>query len=221
MAVCVALVSAPADAESPRETLTKASFGERDKAVAITRVVAARHAAAARVKAAPDDREAVLMRATAIGYHAKLTGSRSEAIAARKAMEALIARDPRNAEANLALGAWHLGAVNKLGRMVGRAAVGAHKATGLAALERAVALGGDRAFLTGLSALLRLQIDPADARGRALAEAATRGATPTALDRIMQRAAAAVLVPLRAGDRRRTRTTASRLLPFGQLPGES
>ena len=161
------------------------------------------------------------MRATATGYHAKLTGSRSEAIVARKQMEALVVADPHNAEASLALGAWHLGAVNTLGRMMGRAALGAQKAVGLAALDRAVSVGGNRAFLSGLSALLRLQADPADARGRALAEAATRGSTPTALDRIMQRASAAILVPLRAGDMKRTRLLASRLLPFGQLPGES
>lgn len=217
----VAQTPVKAGAESPRETLIKASFADRTKASALAHVAAARQALAARLKAAPNDREAALMRATATGYYAKLTGSRSEAIAARKAFEALVAENPRDPEANLALGAWHLAAVNKLGRIVGRAAVGAHKAAGVAALERAVAQGGDRALVTGLSALLRLQLDPGDERGRALAEAAARGATPTMLDRIMRRAAALVLTPLRAGDARLTRATASRLLPFGQLPKES
>lgn len=206
-------------AETPREALTQASFGDRSEAVAINRIAVVQRTAAARLVVAPADHEAALLRATATGYHAKLTGSRSEAIAARKQMEALVAQDPDNAEASLALGAWHLGAVNTLGRLVARAAVGARKADGLAALERAIAIGGNRAFLTGLSALLRLQLDPKDARGRALAEAAARATTPTALDRIMQRAAAAVMVPVRAGDAKRTRTLASRLLPLGQLPG--
>lgn len=213
--------AATATAETPREALTQASFADRSKPAAITRIVAVKQATAVRLAAAPHDREAELLRATATGYHAKLTGSRSEAIAARKLMESLVAEDPRNAEASLALGAWHLGAVNTLGRMMARAALGAQKATGLAALDRAIAVGGNRAFLTGLSALLRLQLDPRDARGRALAETASHGATPTPLDRIMQRAATAVLVPLRAGDTKRVRSLASRLLPLGQLPGES
>lgn len=221
LAIFGASIGSAATAETPREALAQASFGDRSKTAALTRVVAVKQAATARLGVAPHDREAELMRATATGYHARLTRSRSEAITARKQMEALVAEDPRNAEASLALGAWHLGAINQLGRLMARAALGAQKTVGLAALERALALGGDRAFLTGLSALLRLQLDPADARGRALAEATTHAATPTALDRIMQRAAVAVLVPLRAGDMKRTRTMASRLLPLGQLPGAS
>ena len=40
----------------------------------------------------------------------------------------------------------------------------------------------------------------------------------TPLDRLMQRAAVAILVPLRAGDEPRTEAMASDLLPFGKLP---
>jgi len=74
-------------------------------------------------------------------------------------------------------------------------------------------------MFSGLAALLRLVLDANDARARALAESAARGTTPTALDQIMQRAAAAVLVPLRAGDTRAAAALAKQLLPFGRLKG--
>lgn len=216
--VATAIVAAaPARAETPRDALVQASFGDGDKATAITHVVAIQQAAGNILRRAPNDWEAALIQATAIGYRAKLTGSRTDAIQARKQFEALVARDPRNADAQMGLGAWHIGAVYNLGRLMSRAALGAQKGTGLAALDRAVALGGDRAVFPGVAALLRLELDPEDPRGRALAEAATRAATPTRFDRIMQRAAAAVLLPLRAGDTKTTRKLSARLLPFGRL----
>lgn len=215
--IALCLAASPALAETPREALVQASFGDGDKAAALDHVIAIQGAAASILRRAPGDWEAALVQATAIGYRAKLSGSRSDAIVARKQFEALVARDPRNADAQLGLGAWHIGAVYNLGRLMSRAALGAQKGAGLAALDRAVALGGGRAVFPGVAALLRLELDPEDPRGRALAEAATRAAAPTRFDRIIQRAAAAVLVPLRAGDTKTTRTLAARLLPFGRL----
>jgi hypothetical protein len=217
----VAMIAAPCAAETPRDLLTQASFGDHDRAVALKRINGALQGATAVLRAAPADPEAGLMQATALGYRAKLTGSRGEAIQARHQFELLVQRNPRNAEAQLALGAWHIGAVYRLGRFVGRAALGAQKPTGLAALDQAVALGGNRAMFAGLAGLLRLQLDPADPRGRALAEAAARAGTPTPIDHILQRAAQQVLVPVHAGNAAATKAVAARLLPFGQLPGES
>ena len=67
----------------------------------------------------------------------------------------------------------------------------------------------------GLAGLLRLQLDADDARGAELTQAVARGSTPTAIDRLFQRAAAAVLVPLREGDRKAAQKLADRLLPLG------
>lgn len=211
----LALVAAPAQADTPREMLTQASFQDRDKAAALRRVVQAHGAATAALARNPHDREAALMQATALGYRAKLTGSRADAVAARRAMEKLVATHPRDPERQLALGAWHMGAVHRLGRIVGRAVLGASKPIGLSALDRAVALGGDRALFPGISGLLRLEQDPKDPGARALVEAAARGSTPTALDRHLQAAARAVLAPLRAGDAAAVRRTAARHLPLG------
>lgn len=217
VAVALMTSSLPAAAQTPRDILTQASFGERDQAAALRRIQQAERAAAAVLRQRPGDPEAVLIQTTAIGYRAKLTGSRSDAVAARKAFETMVARDPNNAEAQLGLGAWHMSAVNKLGRLVARAALGASRGTGTAALDRAVALGGNRAFFPGLAALLRLKADPSDARGRQLAEVASRAAVRDTLDRAMQRAANAVLVPLRAGNTDGARAVATRLLPFGSF----
>lgn len=207
-------------AENPRDLLTQASFADRDKAVAMKRVAVAHAAATAHLQRAPGDREAALMQATALGYRAKLTGSRGDAIAARRAMERLVAALPTDPERQVVLGAWHMGAVHRLGRIVARAALGASKPAGIAALDRAVTLGGGRAMFTALAGMLRLEMDPTDARGRQLVEAAARGTTPTAIDRHLQRGAAAVLKPLRAGDKDGVRKLASAMLPFGRIEGE-
>ena len=98
-----------------------------------------------------------------------------------------------------------------------RTVLGADRATGLAALDRAVALGGNRAMFPGLAALLRLQLSADDARARPLAEAAARGTTPTALDAQMQRAAIVVLALLRRGDTAAAHRLAPTLLPLGRI----
>jgi hypothetical protein len=208
----------PASAETARELLTRASFVDRDRTVALTRVNKASAVAGATLAHTPEDQEAALMQAMAVGYRAKLTGSRTEAIAARKQYESLVARFPRNAEAQAALGAWHVGVIVKLGRFMGRALAGAQKPLGYAALDRAVALGGNRAMFAGLAGLLRLEIDPQDPRARALAETASTAPAPTAIDGFIRRAAAAVLVPLKAGRTAEAKRLADKLLPFGQIP---
>lgn len=208
-------LAAPAFAETPRDLLTYAAYQDRDQAVALAKVDRARAAALATLARAPDDQDAAVVAAIALAYRAKLTGARGEAIAARRQIEAVIARFPRNAEAQLALGAWHLGIVAKVGRLLARAGAGARKDTGYAALDRAVALSGGRAAIVGLAGLLRIENDPTDPRGRALVEAADTGPAPGALDRISQRAAAAVAAALKRSDMKGARALADRLLPFG------
>lgn len=200
-------------AEPVRDALTQASFGDHDRATALRRVEAALIDLRDDVGA-----EAAVLRATALGYRAKLTGSRSDVANARKQYEAVLAAQPRNAEAQLGLGAWHMSVVGKAGALLGRM-FGASRGKGEAALDTAVALGGDRAFYAGLAALFRIRADPEDARGRQLAEQAAKAGTPTGLDRIMQRSANAVLAQLRAGHKSEARALAQRLLPMGGITG--
>ncbi|HXH17102.1 MAG TPA: hypothetical protein VNJ10_13325 [Sphingomonas sp.] len=217
LVACGLLCATPVHAETPRELLTQAGFVDRDRNVALARIEKAAAVAGQALSRAPNDQDAAVVQAMANGYRAKLLGNRGQAILARKQYETLVTRFPRNAEAQAALGAWHVGVIAKLGRFVGRAVAGAQKVTGFAALERSVALGGNRAMFAGLAGLLRLELDPTDARGRALLEMASRAPTPTAIDGFVRRAAIAVLVPLRAGDANATRALADKLLPFGQF----
>lgn len=212
------LVAPAASALSARDALTHASFNARSKQAALQSIGEVERMVATALTQAPDDREALLMQATARSYRAKMSGSRADAIASHKMFETLVAHAPRDPEPLLGLGAWHMGAVFKLGGMFGRAALGAQKSVGLAALDRAVASGGDRAIFPGVAALLRLEQDGSDPKGRALAEAAARTSAPTAFDKVIRRAAMTVLASIRAGDAKATRTLASRLLPFGLIP---
>ena len=214
---CTMVAAVPARAETPRELLTQAGFVDRDRNVALARIDRAAAVAGQALSRSPNDQEAAIIQAMANGYRAKLLGNRGEAIAARRQYEALVTRFPHNAEAQAALGAWHVGVIAKLGRFVGRAVAGAQKATGFEALDRSVALGGNRAMFAGLAGLLRLELDPNDARGRVLVETASKAPTPTAIDGFVRKAAAAVLVPLRAGDANATKALADKLLPFGQF----
>jgi len=202
-----------------REGLTQTVFTVRDKAIALSQLAEVVADADVVLARTPGDNEAALTRAMAIGYRAKLTKSRGDALACRAQFEALVARNPRDPEAHAALGGWHIDAVEALGGFGARAVLGARKSVGFAATDRAIALGGDRALFTGLAALLRLSVDPADPRGAALAEAATRGTTPTVVDRMMQRRAAEMARALKGGDARMVQALAKRLLPLGQIKG--
>ena len=218
LVLAAASLTAPAvAAQTPREMLVVAAFHDTDRGVALARIDKARVGAAALLARDGGDQDAAMVQAMALGYRAKLTSNRGDAIAARKQFEGLAARYPRNPEPSVALGAWHMGAIAKFGRLIGRATLGAQKDVGLKALDRAIALGGNRAMFLALAGLLRLELDANDARGAELTEAAVRGSTPTAIDRQFQRAAAAVLVPLRRGDRKAAQKLADRLLPLGQF----
>ena len=144
--------------------LTEAAFQARDQATALAQVAQSEAAANAILARVPNDREASVVRAMAIGYRAKLTRNRADALAARKLFTALVAADPHDPEAEAAIGAWHLDSVAALGGLVAGMVLGAHKADGTAAMDRAVGLGGGRAMFPGLAALLRLALDPDDAR---------------------------------------------------------
>jgi hypothetical protein len=213
----VAAAASPAIAATPRDILTQAAFATRDKATALAQLAQAEAGADAVLARTPGDREAQMSKAMVIGYRAKLNRSRGDAVEARKRFDALAAANPRDAEAQAIVAGWHIDSVSELGGFVAGAALGAKKAVGLAALDRAVALGGNRALFPGLAALLRLSLDGADPKARPLAEAALKGTTPTAADRVVQRSMNALLVPLRAGDAKAAQALAKQLLPFGRV----
>lgn len=219
--VCgVAPSAAAAAPATPRELLINAAFVAPDKRAALAEVEQALAAANGALAIDPGDREARLQRAMAIGYRAKLTRTARDAKLSHRLFQQFAARYPRDPEAQLALGGWHLDAIADLGPMLAGLVLGAKKASGLAEIDRAVTLGGDRAFFRGFAAMMHIRADPHDVTAaRALAEAAAAAPAPSPLDRIARRDAAAMLVPLRAGDGEAAAGLARRLLPFGDLAG--
>lgn len=214
------LLATPAAAATPREILTDAAFTAATRDEAVAQIETALAGARAILIRQPNDREAQLQQAIAIGYRAKLKKALADAKEARRQMEALVAADPRNAEAHAALAGWHLDAVNTLGGFVARTMLGANRIAGQTELDTAIRLGGNRALFPAMAALLRIQGNRADvAPARALATQAAGAGTPTPLDRLMKVAANALLTPLRQGDGRVAQALANRLLPFGKLPG--
>ncbi|WP_404367501.1 hypothetical protein AB5I39_12920 [Sphingomonas sp. MMS24-J45] len=216
-AATVLIAPAAALADAGREQLTQTAFGARDKAAALAQIAGVEAAATAALARTPGDGEAHMTRAMAVSYRAKLSHSRSDALAAKAQFEAIAARNPRDAEAQAAIGAWHLNAIEALGGFAARAALGARKPVGLAALDRSIALGGGRALFPGLAALLRLAIDPTDPAAPALLDAAVRGSTPTTLDRLIQRRAVQMAAVVKGGDAKLIQSLAKRLLPLGQI----
>jgi hypothetical protein len=205
-------------AATPRDFLVSAAFATRDKGTALARINAAVSAADALLARNPGDYEARLQRAVAISYRGKLTRNRGDLVAARQAFERLVVAQPRDAEAQMALAGWNLGAVIELGPFMARTALGARSATGLQALDRSVALGGGRPLFPAFASLTLIQLDPKQVdRSRRLAEAAVQDKAASPIDRIMQRQAAALIPLLREGNGKAAAKAATRLLPFGEL----
>ena len=207
---------APATAATPRELITQAAFATTDKAAALVLVNQALAGSTAVLAANPGDHEAQLQRAFATGYRAKLTRSPGDAREAKRLFEALVAASPRDPEAQIGLGGWHLDGVAE--GFLTASVLGAKRAPGLAAVDQAVALGGNRVLFRAFAAMMRIRLNPSDvATARTLAEAASTAAQPTPLDRIAKRQVDALLIPLRTGDGAGAAALVPRLLPLGRV----
>lgn len=218
VAVTIATPSAAQTAQAARDLLVGAAFVETSKPAALAKIGAAIAAADAAITRNPQDRDARLQRAIAIGYRGKLRRNRADVQVARRGFDAAAASAPADPEAQMAIAGWHLGAIIELGPLIARTGLGARKAQGLAALDRAVRGGGGRAIFPAFASFTRILIDPADVAGaRALAEAAVRGRVARPEDRIMQRHAASLLPLLRAGNGKAAAVFAEGLMPFGRL----
>lgn len=217
-AVCALALPALAAAPSPREHLVSAAFSATSKPAALASISAALSSAEVTLARSPGDREAQFQRGMAIGYRGKLKKNLGDVRNAGKIFTSLAASNPRDAEAQLALAGWHLSAVIDLGSMIARTGLGAKKAVGLAALDRALAHGGGRAVFPAVASLTRIQLDTDDVDGaRRLAETAVRSRVARAEDRIMQQRAARLLPALRSGNGKAAAALAKTLMPFGRF----
>lgn len=211
-----AMLASSATAATPREMLATAALETSNHGVALQLVDRALAATQAQLATNPSDKEAQIQYAVAVGDHAKLTKSAGDAKKARALFEQFAAANPKDAEGQFAIATWHLDTI--AAGFIPTTVLGAKKDLGIAALNRAVALSNGRPFITGYAALLRIRYDPADvAPARQLAETAAVAPAPTPLDKYGQRAAQAVLGPLRNGDGKAAAALAKTLLPFGKL----
>jgi hypothetical protein len=213
----LSLIAAPATA-SPRETLIRAAFQTHDKAQALGLVNDAVAETRTELQKDPNDREAKLQQALGIGYRGQLNRSPNDAKASHAQLQALASSDPRDPEAAIAFAGWHLTAVGDLGNFLAKTLLGASRGEGLSQLDRAVSLGGNRAFFPAYAALIRIKLDSSDtATPLRLAQRAQNGQTPTAIDRVMKAAAVKLIPLLQAGKGAEASKLAKQLLPFGTL----
>ena len=216
--VLTVTATAGVSAATPRETLIRAAFLTHDKAEALTLVNQAYAQTRTTLAQAPNDGEAKLQQALAIGYRGQLSRSLGDAKAAHAALAALAAANPRDPEAQVAIAGWHLTAVGDLGNFLARSVLGASRAQGLASLDQAVALGGGHAFFPGYAALIRIKLNSSDtAAALKLAQRSAAAPATTPIDRILQRAAVRLIPLLQAGDGAGASKLAAQLLPFGSL----
>jgi hypothetical protein len=218
-AVAVVIVSAaPAYAATPREDLIRAAFATHDKGQALALVDQAIASSQSILAQSPGDREAKLQQALGIGYRGQLKRSPTDAKTAHGLLQSLASTDPRDPEAQIAVAGWHLTAVGDLGNFLARTVLGASRDAGMTALDRAVALGGNRAFFAGYAALIRIKLDSSDtATPLKLAQRAASAPAPSPIDRVMQRAAQRIVPMLQSGDGAGASRLAKQLLPFGTL----
>ena len=201
-----------------RAELTIAGYTLTDKTAAKVAIDAAQRDFEAALAKAPNNQEAAIQRAIALGYRAKLDRSPGEAKETRKAMEAVLAKDPNYALANAALGGWHGGAVATLGGFIAGTVLGASRSASDRYFAVAMARDPKNIIHPVTYAFTLLDLD-ADNGPKAAQLLRTAVALPTkdAYDAQNRKGAAMVLALLDKGDAKGARTLAKKIEPFGTV----
>jgi len=201
-----------------RAALIVAAFETTDKARALSLVEAAEHDFDASLAKAPANNDALLQKATAIGYRAKLTRSPGLAKETRQLMEAAVAREPGNGLAWASIGGWHAASISTLGKFVAGTLIGAKLDTALKDFDTALAKEPKNLIHRVYYAFTLLDLDPGNTvRAAALLREAERLPARDGYEALIKRGSAQVLPLLDRGDTRAARLLAKRLLPFGAL----
>lgn len=201
-----------------RATLIIASFETTDRDRAKTLVDQADHDFDAALQLAPNDLDAQLQKATAVGYRAKLSKSPGLGKETRSRMEAVLARDPSNGLAWASLGGWHAGAVATIGKFLAGTVLGANTKVAITDFETALVKDPKNPVHPSFYGLTLLDLG-ADNAPRALQvlQMAARDPARDAYEALLKKAVAQVIPLLTSGDIKGAQTLARRLLPFGKL----
>ncbi len=201
-----------------RATLITASFETTDRTKAKAQVDAADHDFDAALAKDPQNLEAALMKAQAVGYRGKLAKSPGLAKETRTRMEAVLQRDPSYALAWASIAGWHAGAISTLGKFLAGTLLGASSKTAIADFETALAKDPKSPVHPTFYGLTLLDLGTENSpRATQLLETAQRLPARDAYEGLLKRATAEVLPLLRNGDVKGAQTLARRLLPFGKL----
>ncbi len=201
---------------SGRSSLALACFETTNPSRALQLVDAAEHDFDAALAKAPGNNEALLQKATAIGYRAKLTKSGGQAKEARRLFEAAVAREPNNALAWASIAGWHAASVATLGKFIASTVLGAKLDTAMKDFDIALAKDPRNPLNRVFYAFTLLDLDTGNApRAAALLREADRLPPRDGIEALTKRGVAEVLPLLDHGDVKGARATARRLLPFG------
>ncbi len=197
---------------------TIAAFQTTDRKKARDLLLAAERDFDAALALQPGNPEALLQKAIAIGYRAKLENNIGLAKQARKNFEALLAKRPNDALVLGALGGWHGESIATLGKFIAGTALGANAKDGQRYYDKAVASPGADPVVTVFYAttLLNLSADNAP-KAKALLQRAVKAQPGDEFERLMVQNGRAILAPLEKGDVAAAQATAKRLGPLGTL----
>ncbi|WP_416907158.1 MAG: hypothetical protein ACMVO5_08870 [Polymorphobacter sp.] len=201
-----------------RANLWLAGYETSEKARAKALVEAAEKDFDAALALTPNDPEARLQKAVAVGYRAKLAQSPGLAKECRAMFEAVRDAHPDNALAWSAVAGWHGGSVASLGGFMAGMVLGAKTSEFEKGYERVFALEPRNPAYRTLYALTLLDLGP---RNAAKAAAALKGIerlpAADAFERKLREQGAALAKVLESGDAKAAQDLARQLAAFGKL----
>ncbi len=197
---------------------TVAAYQTTDKKVAREQLFQAERDFDAALALQPGNPDALLQKAIAIGYRAKLENNIGLAKQSRKNFEAILAKRPTDALALGAMGGWHGESVATLGKFLAGTALGAKEGESLRFYEKAMAQPGADPAVPVFYATTLLNLSASNApKARSLLQRAAKAPANDGFERLMQQHAKAILAPLEKGDVAAAQATAKRLAPLGGL----
>ena len=201
-----------------RAQLAIAAYDTRDKARALDLVAAAERDFDAALAKAPNNPEAQIQKAVAIGYRAKLTRSPGLGKDARRRFEAVKAAHPEMALAWAAVAGWHGGAVATLGGFMAGTLMGAKTAEFDKGFAQALKLDPANPVNRVFFAMTLLDLDKANAK-RAVAALQGVAQLPArdGYEALVRSQGVRLLASLKAGDASAAQVLARRLQAFGNL----
>lgn len=201
-----------------RAQMVIAAFLTKDRAQSLAMIVEAEKDFDAALAKAPNNVDAQLQKAVAVGYRAKLTRSPGLAKDARRRFEAVRTAHPDNAIAWAAVGGWHAGAIATLGSFMASAVVNAKSSEVEPNFNKAIKLDPDNPLHRAYYAMALLDLSKSNA-GKAAMALQGIGQMPAAdgFEALARTQGVQLAAVLKAGDLAAAQQMARRLQAFGTL----